>query len=276
MAKQKKSGERIDYKEVKKTDNADAAVDLGSDITVEEKLVALCKLQTACSKIDKVRVVRGELPLEVRDLEDEFLKIRTRIENFDEIIKENQTEIFDKQEAIKRSSAQIAKYKEQLNNVRNNREFDALSKEVEYEELDIQLSEKKIREFSAKIEDKEAEIVVLRETSETVKQELDSKKAELNSIVAETEKDETELLERVKEYEKNIDSRMLASFYKIRRSMRNGLAVVKVDRNACGGCFNKISPQRQLDIRMHKKIIACEFCGRILIDEEIISVSEKE
>jgi len=276
MAKQKKTGEKIDYKEIRKSNSAGSNADLGSDITVEEKLIALCKLQTTCSKIDKVRVVRGELPLEVRDLEDEFLKIRTRIENFEEIIKENQTQILEKQEAIKRSSAQIAKYREQLNNVRNNREFDALSKEVEYEELDIQLSEKKMREFSAKIEDKESEIQTLRETSETVKQELDSKKAELNSIVAETEKDETDLLEKVKEYEENIDGRMLASFYKIRKSMRNGLAIVKVDRNACGGCFNKISPQRQLDIRMHKKIIACEFCGRILIDDEIISMSEKE
>jgi len=275
MTKQKKSSEKIDYKEIIKSDDAAENADSGSDITVEEKLIALCKLQIACSKIDKVRVVRGELPLEVRDLEDEFLKIKTRIENFEEIIRSNQAEIAEKQESIRKSTAQIVKYKEQLNNVRNNREFDALSKEVEYEELDIQLSEKKIREFTAKIEDKEVEIQTLRETAETVKQELSSKKAELNSIVAETEKEETELLEKVKGYEQNIDGRMLASFYKIRKSMRNGLAVVKVDRNACGGCFNKISPQRQLDIRMHKKIIACEFCGRILIDDEIVNISEK-
>lgn len=275
MAKQKKTSEGVNYEIVNTENHSEANADSGSDITVEEKLVAICKLQTTCSKIDKVRVVRGELPLEVRDLEDEFLKIKTRIENFEEIIKTDQAQIAEKQESIRKSTAQIARYKEQLNNVRNNREFDALSKEVEYEELDIQLSEKKIREFSAKIEDKEVEIQHLRETSETVKAELDSKKAELNSIVAETEKEETELLEKVKEYEENIDSRMLTSFYKIRKSMRNGLAVVKVDRNACGGCFNKISPQRQLDIRMHKKIIACEFCGRILIDEEIVSMSEK-
>ena len=245
------------------------------DITVEEKLVALCKLQITCSKIDKVRVIRGELPLEVRDLEDEFLKIKTRIDNFIEVVGNFQTDITERQDAIRKSTAQIAKYKEQLNNVRNNREFDALTKEVEYEELDIQLSEKKIREFSAKIADKEVEIQNLRANSEAIKQELDSKKAELNSIIAETEKEETELMEKVKVYEKNIDNRMLAAFYKIRKNMRNGLAVVKVDRNACGGCFSKISPQRQLDIRMHKKIIACEFCGRILIDEEIISMSEK-
>ena len=275
MAKQKKSSAEVKYKKIK-TVKPDANADLGSDVTVEEKLVALCKLQTTCSKIDKVRVVRGELPLEVRDLEDEFLKIQTRIENFEEIIKGEKANVTEKQEAIKKSTAQITRYKEQLNNVRNNREFDALTKEVEYEELDIQLSEKKIREFSAKIEEKEEEIQHLRTNSETVMQELNSKKAELNSIIAETEKEETELLEKVKEYEQNIDSRMLASFYKIRKSMRNGLAVVKVDRNACGGCFSKISPQRQLDIRMHKKIIACEFCGRILIDEDIIAMSEKE
>ena len=249
--------------------------DSGSDITVEEKLVALCKLQITCSKIDKVRIVRGELPLEVRDLEDEYLKIKTRIDNFIEILGSHQTDITDRQEAIKKSTAQIAKYKEQLNNVRNNREFDALTKEVEYEELDIQLSEKKIREFSAQITDKEEEIQNLRTNSDTIKQELDSKKAELNSIVAETEKEETELMDKVKVYEKNLDNRMLAAFYKIRKNMRNGLAVVKVDRNACGGCFSKISPQRQLDIRMHKKIIACEFCGRILIDDDIIGMSEK-
>jgi predicted nucleic acid-binding Zn-ribbon protein len=275
MAKQKKASEDIDSKPVSKKKNAAENADLGSDITVEEKLVALCKLQTTCSKIDKVRVVRGELPLEVRDLEDEFLKIKTRIENYEDVVKEYQMSISERQEAIKKSTAQIAKYKEQLNNVRNNREFDALSKEIEYEDLDIQLSDKKIKEFSARIEDKEVDIQTLNANSDTIKEELRSKKAELNSIIAETEKEETELLEKVKEYEKNIDSRMLASFYKIRKSMRNGLAVVKVDRNACGGCFNKISPQRQLDIRLHKKIIACEFCGRILIDEEIISTSEK-
>lgn len=255
--------------------NTDVDTDSGADITVEEKLIALCKLQTTCSKIDKVRTIRGELPLEVRDLEDEYLKIKTRIDNFIESLGIQQVSITEKQEAIKRSNAQILKYKEQLNNVRNNREFDALTKEVEYEELDIQLSEKKIREFSAQIADKEEEIQHLRTNSETIKQELDSKKSELNSIIAETEKEETELLEKVKVYEKNLDSRMLAAFNKIRKNMRNGLAVVKVDRNACGGCFSKISPQRQLDIRMHKKIIACEFCGRILIDDEIIGMSEK-
>jgi predicted nucleic acid-binding Zn-ribbon protein len=271
MAKQKKSSKEVEIEGANQSANADS----GSDISVENKLIALCKLQTACSKIDKVRVVRGELPLEVRDLEDEFLKIRTRIENFEEMVKEHQTQIVERNEAIKKSNAQIAKYKEQLNNVRNNREFDALTKEVEYEELDIQLSEKKIREFSAKIEDKGVDIQHLNTNSETIKAELDSKKSELDSIIAETKKEENELMAKVKKYEGNIGARMLGSFYKIRKNMRNGLAVVKVDRNACGGCFSKISPQRQLDIRMHKKIIACEFCGRILIDDEIVSLSEK-
>ena len=275
MAKQKKSIEEVEIANIEQQVDSAVNTDSGSDITVENKLIALCKLQIACSKIDKVRTVRGELPLEVRDLEDEYLKIRTRIENFIEIVKSNQTLITERQEAIKRSNAQIAKYKEQLNNVRNNREFDALTKEVEYEELDIQLSEKKMKEFSAKIADKEEEIQNLHANSVAVKQELDSKKVELNNIITETEKEENELLRKVKKYEENIDNRMLSSFYKIRKNMRNGLAVVKVDRNACGGCFSKISPQRQLDIRMHKKIIACEFCGRILIDDEIVSLSEK-
>ena len=274
MAKQKKSDKEEEVEAVNQPENVVENEEVGSDISVEEKLIALCKLQITCSKIDKVRVIRGELPLEVRDLEDEYLKIQTRIENFAEFIKENQAFITERQDAIKKSTAQIAKYKEQLNNVRNNREFDALTKEVEYEELDIQLSEKKIREFTAKIDDKQADIEHLRTTLDTIKQELDSKKAELDSIIAETKKEETELMAKVKAYEKNIDSRMLGSFYKIRKNMRNGLAVVKVDRNACGGCFSKISPQRQLDIRMHKKIIACEFCGRILIDDEIMRLSE--
>ena len=276
MAKQKKSIEEVEIADIDQNVELEADVDLGADLTVEDKLVALCRLQIACSKIDKVRIVRGELPLEVRDLEDEYLKIKTRIENFIEVVSAHQADIAERSEAIRKSTAQIAKYKEQLNNVRNNREFDALTKEVEYEELDIQLTEKKIREYSAKIQDKEVEIQHLQGNSETIKQELDSKKAELDSIIAETKKEELELLKKVKIYEGYIDTRMLSSFYKIRKNMRNGLAVVTVDRNTCGGCFSKISPQRQLDIRMHKKIIACEFCGRILIDDEIIGFSEKE
>jgi len=247
--------------------------DLGADITVENTLTALYGLQVIYSQIDKVRVVRGELPLEVSDLEDECLGLQARIEKFEEALKEYQEQIFDKQEAIKKSTAQITKYKEQLENVRNNREFDALSKEIEYEELDIQLNEKKIREFSAFISDKKMEIKALDTELEQAKTELSAKKQELDAIIAETEKEEKALIKKAKAHEAKIEPRRLASFTRIRTNMRNGLATVKVDRNACGGCFSKISPQRQLDIRMHKKIIVCEFCGRILVDDEIAAMA---
>ena len=248
-------------------------IDLGADKTVENTLIALYKLQTIYSRIDKVRVVRGELPLEVSDLEDECLGLQTRIEKFDEITKDYQTQIFDKQEQMKKSQAQIAKYKEQLDNVRNNREYDALSKEIEYEELDIQINEKKIRECTALIADKKTEIEELSSELERTKNDLSAKKEELNTIVAETEKEEKDLLKQAKKQEAQIDPHRLNAFTRIRTSMRNGLATVKVDRNACGGCFSKISPQRQLDIRMHKKIIVCEFCGRILIDDGIATMA---
>ena len=248
----------------------------GVDISVENTLIALYKLQTIYSKIDKVRVVRGELPLEVSDLEDECLGLQTRIDKFDETVKDYQNQIFDKHESIKKSQAQIVKYKEQLENVRNNREYDALSKEIEYEELDIQLNEKKIREFTAFIADKKTDIEALSTELDQAKKDLSSKKKELNSIIAETEKEENELLAQAKEHEAKIEQRRLASFTRIRTNMRNGLATVKVDRNACGGCFSKISPQRQLDIRMHKKIIVCEFCGRILVDDEIAAMALNE
>jgi len=251
-------------------------MDAGVDKSVESTLVALYKLQTIYSRIDKVRVVRGELPLEVSDLEDECLGLQTRIDKFEETVKEYQAQILEKQEQMKKSQAQISKYKEQLDNVRNNREYDALTKEIEYEDLDIQLNEKKIREFTAQITDKKTEIEELSQELEQTKKELNSKKEELNTIVAETEKEEKDLLKQAKKQEAKIDPHRLNAFTRIRTNMRNGLATVKVDRNACGGCFSKISPQRQLDIRMHKKIIVCEFCGRILIDDDIANLAARE
>jgi len=267
-----KEGKSVKIKENKRKLKSEDP-DLAADKTVENTLIALYKLQTIYSRIDKVRVIRGELPLEVSDLEDECLGLQTRIEKFEEAVKDYQTQIFDKQEQMKKSHAQISKYKEQLDNVRNNREYDALSKEIEYEELDIQLNEKKIREFTAQITDKKAEIEELSTELERTKTELTSKKDELNTIVAETEKEEKDLLRQAKKQESKIETHRLNAFTRIRTNMRNGLATVKVDRNACGGCFSKISPQRQLDIRMHKKIIVCEFCGRILIDDEIATMS---
>ncbi len=273
-AKQGKDMKIKENKEVSKSRNSND-LESGIDKSVENTLIALYKLQTIYSRIDKVRVIRGELPLEVNDLEDECLGLQARIDKFEETAKDYQNQIYEKQELIKKSQAQIAKYKEQLDNVRNNREYDALSKEIEYEELDIQLNEKKIRELIAKITDKKAEIESLSIELGRAKKDLDSKKEELNTIIAETEKEENDLLAQAKEQEVKIEPRMLNAFTRIRTNMRNGLATVKVDRNACGGCFSKISPQRQLDIRMHKKIIVCEFCGRILVDDEIASLASE-
>ena len=271
-AKQDKSVKTSKKKESLKLEGVNDP-DSGIDISVENTLIALFKLQTIYSQVDKVRVVRGELPLEVSDLEDECLGLQTRIDKFEEIVKDYQNQIVEKQELIKKSQIQISKYKEQLDNVRNNREYDALSKEIEYEELDIQLNEKKTRELSAFIADKKTDIDTLSTELEQAKAELGSKKKELNTIIAETEKEENELLKQAKEQEVKIEQRRLNAFTRIRTNMRNGLATVKVDRNACGGCFSKISPQRQLDIRMHKKIIVCEFCGRILVDDEIAALA---
>jgi predicted nucleic acid-binding Zn-ribbon protein len=278
MAAAKRSTKKEDTEKVVdvKSPKTETDNDTGVDKSVEKTLVALYKLQTIFSRIDQVRVIRGELPLEVSDLEDECLGLQTRIDKFKEITSAYQQDIANKQELIKKSQTQIAKYKEQLDNVRNNREYDALSKEIEYEGLDIQLNEKKIRENTAKINTKQTEIDELVKELEVTKSELDSKKQELNTIVTETEKEETELLEEEKAQEAKIDSRMLSAFTRIRSNMRNGLATVKVDRNACGGCFSKISPQRQLDIRMHKKIIVCEFCGRILVDDEVAAMATEQ
>ena len=272
VAKEDKDVKVNEKKQKSKAEDSDAGVDK----SVENTLIALYKLQTIYSRIDKVRVIRGELPLEVSDLEDECLGLQTRIDKFEEVSKDYQSQIFEKQEQMKKSQAQISKYKEQLDNVRNNREYDALSKEIEYEDLDIQLNEKKVREFTAQITDKKAEIEELSTELAQTKAELNSKKEELNTIVAETEKEEKDLLKQAKRQEAMVDTHRLNAFTRIRTNMRNGLATVKVDRNACGGCFSKISPQRQLDIRMHKKIIVCEFCGRILIDDEIANMSAAE
>ena len=278
MAAAKKNSKEAENKEIvaKKSGKKNNDTESGVDKSVESTLIALSKLQTIFSRIDKVRVIRGELPLEVNDLEDECLGLKTRIDKFNEVVNDYQSQITEKQECIKRSKTQIAKYKEQLDNVRNNREYDALSKEIEYEDLDIQLNEKKIRENIAKIDDKKAEIEELTKELDITQANLNTKKQELNTIVAETEKEEKDLLEQAKQQEAQMEPRLLNAFTRIRTNMRNGLAAVKVDRNACGGCFSKISPQRQLDIRMHKKIIVCEFCGRILLDDEIASMANPE
>ena len=243
-------------------------------ISVEEKLKALYDLQCVDSEIDQLRVVRGELPVEIQDLEDEIAKLETRLEKFEEektILKADQKA---KKVAIKNSEELIVRYKKQLENIKNNREFTSLTKELEFQELEIQLSDKRTNEIKAKVLMKDEVIASTTEDLNENKEDLEGKKSELAEITAETEKEEKVLIKKSKSSQKKIDDRLLSSYERIRGSVRNGLALVSVDRDACGGCFNKIPPQRQLDIKLHKKIIVCEHCGRILVDSNILSEQE--
>ncbi len=242
------------------------------EITVEEKLKALYELQKAVSKIDEIKILRGELPLEVQDLEDEIIGLNTRMENFESEIADSIATIASKKIEIEESRMKIAKYKEQQDNVRNNREYDNLSKEIEFQTLEIELCEKRIREFTAALETKQAEQTKTADQLAERKLDLDQKKGELNEIVSETKQEEEKLREHAKEIELLIEPRLLTAFKRIRKNARNGLAVVYVQRDACGGCFNKIPAQRQLDIRLRKKIIVCEYCGRILVDQELAGI----
>jgi hypothetical protein len=240
------------------------------EISIEQKLEALYTLQQVDSKIDKIRAYRGELPLEVQDLEDEVAGLETRIGNFQEDTKRFTTDIANYKIKIKEAEALIKKYEDQQNNVRNNREYDSISKEIEYQQLDIQLSEKKIREATAKSEEINAKIADAQQRLEERRNDLTAKQEELHTIVEETQKEEEALLKRSAECEGLIEERLLVAYKRIRKNARNGLAVVGINRDACGGCFNKIPPQHQLDICTHKKIIVCEYCGRILVDKAII------
>ena len=221
------------------------------------------------TEVDKIRTLRGELPLEVQDLEDEIAGLETRLENLKNEISEADKSVAAKKQEITKSEELIKKYTEQLDNVRNNREYDALTKEVEFQKLEIELQNKRIREAQKTKAEKEVNLEISSKQYEEKKMDLDAKKAELNDIIAETHKDEEALTQKSEELSKNIEDRLLTAYRKIRSNARNGLAVVTVDRDACGGCFNKIPPQRQLDIRSRKKIIVCEYCGRILIDKYI-------
>lgn len=241
-----------------------------AELTVEEKLRALYKLQKINSEIDKIRTLRGELPLEVQDLEDEIAGLETRIEKLQEEIKSFDSAMSSKKNDMVNSKALIKKYEEQQNNVRNNREFDSLSKEIEYQTLEIELSEKRIKEFLAQAKEKIEYIEESKKNLEERKNDLQMKKGELEDITSDTQKEEENLLKKRSEYEQIIEERLLTAYKKIRKNARNGLAVVSVERDACGGCFNQIPPQRQLDIRSRKKIIVCEYCGRILIDLDLV------
>ena len=246
------------------------------EITVERKLIELYTLQQVDSKIDKIRIIRGELPLEVQDLEDEIAGMETRIAKFNEELEKFSNDIVNYKNKIKEATALIKKYEEQQNNVRNNREYESLTKEIEYQSLDIQLCEKRINDCTKKSEMLKISLNETNTRLEERKGDLELKKNELSSIVEETEKEEQELMVRSQESEQLIEERLLTAYKRIRKNARNGLAVVKIERDACGGCYNKIPPQHQLDIRMHKKIIVCEYCGRILIDQDIVDMYHNE
>ncbi len=241
------------------------------DSSVEEKLKNLYELQLIDSKIDRLRIIRGELPLEVQDLEDSVAGMETRFENYSAEVKELDTQIAEKQNAIKDHKANIKKYESQLNKVKNNREYDAITKEVEFQNLEIQLCEKRIKEYKALMAQKQEFLETAEEDLKGRKKDLKTKKAELDEIVEETQKEETDLLKASEKKSALIEARLLNAYKRIRSNSRNGLAVVPVERDACGGCFNKIPPQRQLDIRTHKKLIVCEHCGRVLVDPLLVA-----
>ena len=243
-----------------------------TDLTVEEKLKALYQLQTTLSSIDENRALRGELPLEVEDLEDEIAGLNTRIEKIQHEIEQFDHAVSQKQQEIEDANASLERYHAQLETVSNNREYDTLSKEIEFQELEIELCNKKIREGQYKIRDCESDLHKAEALKADREKGLVEKRSELEDIMAETREEEERLTEKALELEKKIEPRLLASFKRIRKGARNGLGIVYVQRDACGGCFNKIPPQRQLDIKMHKKIIPCEYCGRILIDPELAGV----
>ncbi len=245
-------------------------------LSVEQRLKSIYDLQTLLSQIDRIRTVRGELPLEVNDLEDEIEGLHTRIENYKAEIEELRRKTAAEKEKIHESQAKIDKYKVQLDNVRNNREFDLLSKEIEFQTLEIELSEKHINENARLIDIKNADIATTEETLVDRDHILKEKKAELDEIISETKQDEERLREEAKAIENKIDdTRLLTAFKRIRKNARNGLGIVYIQRNACGGCFNRIPPQKQLEIKMHKKVIVCEYCGRIMIDPALAGVTEE-
>lgn len=244
------------------------ATDL-KDISVEEKLRTLYEMQTVDSEVDKIRILRGELPLEVQDLEDEIAGLETRIANLNNEVNEHEEAIANKKQEIKEAGLLIKKYEAQQMNVRNNREFDAISKEIEFQNLEIELCEKRIKEFTAELANKKTQIEKSSAIFEDKKADLEGKKGELDEIVTETQKEEEKMMTQSDSFKDKIEDRLLMAYARIRDNARNGLAVVTVQRDACGGCFNKIPPQRQLDIRSRKKIIVCEYCGRILVDKYI-------
>ena len=246
------------------------------EITVNERLIALYRLQVIDSKIDELRRLRGDTPLKVKDLEDEVVGLTTRQEKLESEIETFKDQISDKKSLIKEAKEKLKKYNEQLGKIKNNREFEALNKQIEFENLEIQLSEKRIKDYTIEVKAKEE---ILEESANQIKErsdDLNQAKEELDEIIIETEKDENDLKEVRTKIEDKIENRLLKAYIRIRKGVRNGLAVVSIQRESCGGCFNRIPPQRQIDVQSHQKIIVCEFCGRILIDDEIVEIVEEK
>ena len=259
--------------EVKKHESNQSTAE---ELSIEQKLLSLYNLQQICTKIDDIRMIRGELPEEIRDNEDECEGLNTRINKFTDDIKNLKLKINSENTNIEEAKASIKKYEEQQNSVRNNREYEALSKEIEFQQLQIQVAEKHKEKHEAEILDKQAKIAETNERVKEIEEILEHKKAELDVIVADTQKEEEELLAKAEELQAKVDDRLLAAFERIRKNAHNGLAIVKIERDACGGCFSKIPPQRQLDICLHKKIIVCEACGRIFIDDKLVREHEND
>ena len=237
------------------------------DYSMQEKIMALYELQKIDSQIDEINKVKGELPLEVQDLEDEIAGLKTRIENINNEVEEFNTLTKQRKREIDQAKIQISHYKEQQNNVRNNREYDAITKEIEYQELEIELAEKRLKEYAAGIKNKKVQLEEAEAVTAERGADLAAKKAELESIEAETADQVADLEAKAEKAKVKIDDRLLVAYNRIRRSVRNGLAVVSVKRDACGGCYNRIPPQRQVDVRQGKKLIVCEYCGRILVGD---------
>ena len=243
-----------------------------ADMSVEQKLKNLYQLQTMLSEIDRIKILRGELPLEVQDLEDEIAGLTLRMGKYNEDVASAKADIAARKAKINEAQVAIDRYKMQLETVENSRQFDMLSKEIEFQSLEIELQNKKIGESQRTADARKADIENAKRMLEERRADLDMKKSELDDITTETKAEEEKLREKAKNLEQSIEPRLLAAFKRIRRNSRNGLGIVYVQRDACGGCFNKIPPQRQLDIKMHKKIIVCEYCGRILVDSELAGV----
>lgn len=242
------------------------------EIAVEDKLKTLYALQEKLSEVDKIKILRGELPLEVSDLDDEIAGLKTRMSKHESDLKEFEGAIAQQKQKIQDCTLKIEKYKEQLDNVRNNREYDHLSKEVEFETLEIELAEKRIKEFTQNVKTLKEQVESSKDFLKERSADLAQKKGELDEIVSETKQQEEQLREEIKKIEVEVEPRLLQAFKRLRKSARNGLAIVPIERGACGGCFNKIPPQKQMDIKLGKKIIVCEYCGRIMIDPEMVGI----